>query len=186
MADTAASDPGSALPFAPPHPALPAEYDWDADGALALLETPLLPGYVSRRAADADFNRYIRMAVRLCSEGWTLIGGFVGARERDLLDAVARAVPRYRLIRLEPGPLGEGRLTASQSAAYAAGRLLRLTTAEPDGCCTRALCVRHNRLADRLAGAWPARVEAHFAAQPAADPVRLANLRAWLAVWPRA
>lgn len=174
------------LPFGVPHARLSPEYSWDADGNLALLDTPLLPGYVSRRAPDADFARYTRMAVRLCSEGWTLVGGFVGARERDLLEAVIRTVPRFRLVRLEPGPLAEGRLTAPLAAAYADGRLLRLTTAAPDGGCTRELCVRHNRLADILAGPWAARVAVHFAADPGADPVRLANLRAWLALWPRA
>lgn len=185
MTDTAHTPANpDALPFDPPHAKLPQPWNWDTDGNLTLLETPLLPGYVSRRAADADLARYTRMAIRLCGAGWTLIGGFVGARERLLLDDVAKAHPAFRLVRLEPGPLTESRLDSRLAAAHHAGRLLRLTTAEPHEFCTRALCVRHNRLADTLAGPWRAAVESFFARLPDAQPTQIGHLRAWLAAWP--
>ena len=132
MTDTAHTPANpDALPFDPPHAKLPQNWNWDADGNLTLLETPLLPGYVSRRAADADLARYTRMAIRLCGAGWTLIGGFVGARERLLLDDVAKAHPAFRLVRLEPGPLTESRLDSRLAAAHHAGRLLHPSPLRP-------------------------------------------------------
>lgn len=184
MTDALSPGSPSELPFGPPHPRLDPRYAWDADGSLALLDTPLLPGYVSRRAADADVVRYTRMALRLCAEGWTLAGGFVGARERALLDTLARALPGLRVIRFEPSPFAECRLTAASLAAIRGGRLLRLTTAAADEVCTRALCVRHNRLAEALAGPWRTAVEAHFARAPETTSVQLGHLRDWLTAWP--
>ncbi len=171
-------------PHALAHPSLNPALSWQGYGHEPLLEHPLrLPAYVSSRASETDFRTFMRLAVKLASEGWLLVGGFVSPRERALLAAVKSAVARPKIIHLAPVKLDDRKLSGPLSALFYGRCYLRLTSTTAETC-SRAVCQVHNCWAEQFCGDWRKPVAEYFAAI-GSSPVQLENLARFLARWPR-
>ncbi len=165
-----------------PHPRLDAAYTWEGYGDTSLLDAAdILPCYISSRAGEAEVARFTRLAIRLARAGWVLAGGFVSPQERALLRQVREKVA-VKAIHVAATRLADEKMPAKLAKELYAGRFLRLTSAEQETNCTRALCVWHNLWVDALCGDWRARVQAYFVSQAVREQ-QLANLVRFLAGW---
>lgn len=137
------------------HPSLPAEFPWQAVGHMSLLDAPLLYPIVIHRADTSEIvAKKTAIACDIARAGGVIIGGFISPREKNLLKTLYAAVPTLKLIHLSPHTLKDYKPPAHALEAFKYGRRLLLTS-EPDTPadhpCTRAVCLRHNALAEYLA-----------------------------------
>lgn len=137
------------------HSLLPSAYTWQAVGHLALLDAPLMMAIrIHRIDTDATIKTLTERAIQIAQAGGVIIGGFVSPAEKELLKTLYAAVPNLRLISLLPHTLSDYKPSARVLDAFYQGRRLLLTT-EPNhpstAPCTRAVCLRHNDLAEQIA-----------------------------------
>ena len=137
------------------HPLLPSAYTWQAVGHLSLLDAPLMMAIrIHRVDTEATIHTLTERAIQIAQAGGVIIGGFVSPAEKELLKTLYAAVPNLRLISLLPHTLSDYKPSARVLDAFYQGRRLLLTTepnhpsTEP---CTRAVCLRHNDLAEQIA-----------------------------------
>ncbi len=163
------------------HPKLDTRYQWEGYGNEALLDGEcFLPCYITHTATDEDIALFTRLAIKLAQEGWTLIGGFVSPRERQLLCDV-QAVCTPHVIHLAATRLEDQKLPAKLASSLYRQTFLRLTSAEGVTTCERSLCVWQNLWAEALCGDWRQRVLDHFKAH--ATPAQQENLTRFLTRW---
>ena len=137
------------------HPLLSSAYTWQAVGHLSLLDAPLMMAIrIHRVDTEAIINALTERAIHIAQAGGVIIGGFVSPAEKALLKTLYAAVSEVRLISLLPHTLSDYKPAARVLEAFCQGRRLLLTTVpehpsnEP---CTRAVCLRHNDLAEEIA-----------------------------------
>ncbi len=165
------------------HSKLDPAYAWEGYGNLELLDgTHFLPCYISRRASDDAVAHFTNLALKLAQTGWTLIGGFVSERERQLLHTVREKITP-RIIHLAATRLEDCKVSAQLAKALYEGRFLRLTSAKMDTC-TRERCVWHNLWAEHFCGQWRDAVEAHFRQRAPLTPQQATYIHDFLTRWP--
>ncbi len=166
------------------HPKLSPAYNWEGYGELGLLDCEhFLPCYISSATSDDAVAHFTRLAIKLATAGWVLVGGFVSERERALLTAV-RAATSPCVIHLSATRLKDEKVPAKLAEALYTGRFLRLTSAEGATICTRELCVWHNLWAETFCGDWRAEVKAHFNADHALTEAQVSYIHRFLTQWP--
>ena len=140
------------------HANLPAIYPWQAVGNLSLLEVPLKYAVVIHRSDSPEVvAEKTAMACKIAEMGGVIVGGFIAQAEKTLLKTLYQCVPNLRLISLMPHTLTGYKPPARALDDFKEGRRLLLSSVPNhpvDQPCLRAVCLRHNALAEALAASF--------------------------------
>lgn len=136
------------------HPCLPTAHTWQAVGNLSLLEAPLIfPIVIHRVDTPTQVEEKTQFACDIAKAGGVIAGGFISPREKALLKTLYTTVPSLKLIHFSPHTLADYKPPARVLDDFKNGHRLLLTS-EPthptDSPCSRAVCLRHNAIAEHL------------------------------------
>ncbi len=138
------------------HVALPMAYRWQAVGNIALLDAPWMMVIVVHRVdSSAVIAEKKRLAIEVAKAGGVIVGGFVAPAEKEILKCVYAEVPEVKVISFVPHTLTDYKPPARAIDGFRCGRRLLLSSVPEhavDAPCQRQVCLRHNAIAEKLAG----------------------------------
>jgi hypothetical protein len=138
------------------HVALPEMHRWQAVGNMALLDAPWMMAIVVHRVDSAEVvAEKKRLAIEVAKAGGVIVGGFVAPAEKEILKCVYAEVPEVKVISFVPHTLTDYKPPARAIDGFRCGQRLLLSSVPEhavDEPCQRQVCLRHNAIAETLAG----------------------------------